>query len=106
MTAPRTLDTLAQNLLSSASARRRRAWPRAPRADYRAHPAWRAANLLPSAQAISRYARGNFNGPFVQDVRYITQYYELPEQKDALAALSPAIRTHDVAMPRRWALIP
>lgn len=39
---------------------------------------------LPSAQAISRYARGNFNGPFVQDVRYITQYYELPEQKDAL----------------------
>ncbi len=41
---------------------------------------------LPSAQAISRYARGNFNGPFVQDVRYITQYYELPEQKDALKA--------------------
>ncbi len=39
---------------------------------------------IPSAQAISRYARGNFNGPFVQDVRYITQYYELPEQKKAL----------------------
>jgi putative aldouronate transport system substrate-binding protein len=39
---------------------------------------------LPSAQAISRYARGNFNGPFIQDVRYITQYYELPEQKKAL----------------------
>ena len=39
---------------------------------------------VPSAQAISRYARGNFNGPFVQDVRYITQYYELPEQKKAL----------------------
>jgi putative aldouronate transport system substrate-binding protein len=39
---------------------------------------------LPSAQAISRYARGNFNGPFVQDVRYVQQYYELPEQKDAL----------------------
>jgi len=43
---------------------------------------------LPSAQAISRYARGNFNGPFVQDVRYITQYYELPEQKDALTQWS------------------
>src|SRR5258708_7020863 len=41
---------------------------------------------LPSAQAISRYARGNFNGPFVQDVRYVQQYYELPEQKDALTA--------------------
>jgi len=39
---------------------------------------------IPSAQMISRYARGNFNGPFVQDVRYITQYYELPEQKKAL----------------------
>jgi len=39
---------------------------------------------IPSAQMISRFARGNFNGPFVQDVRYITQYYELPEQKKAL----------------------
>jgi putative aldouronate transport system substrate-binding protein len=39
---------------------------------------------VPSAQMISRFARGNFNGPFVQDVRYITQYYELPEQKKAL----------------------
>ena len=38
---------------------------------------------VPSAQMISRYARGNFNGPFVQDVRYIEQYYELPEQKKA-----------------------
>ncbi len=28
-----------------------------------------------------------------------------PDQKDALAALSPAIRTHDVAMPRRWAAL-
>jgi len=39
---------------------------------------------IPPAQAISRYARGNFNGPFVQDVRYILQYYELPEQREAL----------------------
>lgn len=39
---------------------------------------------IPSAQMISQFARGNFNGPFIQDVRYITQYYELPEQKKAL----------------------
>ena len=39
---------------------------------------------LPPAQAISRYARANFNGPFVQDKRYIEQYYQLQEQKDAL----------------------
>src|SRR5258708_26589021 len=41
---------------------------------------------LPSAQAISRYARGNVNGPLVQDVRYVQQYYELPEQRDGLTA--------------------
>ena len=39
---------------------------------------------LPPAQAMSRYIRGNFNGPFVQDTRYIEQYFELPAQKDAL----------------------
>jgi putative aldouronate transport system substrate-binding protein len=39
---------------------------------------------LPPAQAMSRYIRGNFNGPFVQDKRYIEQYYQLQEQKDAL----------------------
>jgi putative aldouronate transport system substrate-binding protein len=39
---------------------------------------------LPPAQAMSRYIRGNFNGPFVQDPRYIEQYYELQAQKDAL----------------------
>jgi putative aldouronate transport system substrate-binding protein len=33
---------------------------------------------------MSRYIRGNFNGPFVQDTRYIEQYFELPAQKDAL----------------------
>ena len=38
----------------------------------------------PPAQAMSRYIRGNFNGPFVQDKRYIEQYYQLQEQKDAL----------------------
>jgi putative aldouronate transport system substrate-binding protein len=33
---------------------------------------------------MSRHIRGNFNGPFVQDARYIEQYYELQAQKDAL----------------------
>ncbi len=39
---------------------------------------------LPSGQAIAQYARSIHNGPFVQDPGYIMQYYELPEQKDAL----------------------
>ena len=39
---------------------------------------------LPPAQAMSRYIRGNFNGPFLQDVRYLEQYYEIQAQKDAL----------------------
>jgi putative aldouronate transport system substrate-binding protein len=39
---------------------------------------------LPPAQAMSRYFRGNFNGPFLQDVRYLEQYYEIQVQKDAL----------------------
>jgi putative aldouronate transport system substrate-binding protein len=39
---------------------------------------------LPPAQAIAKYARSINNGPFVQDPGYIMQYYELPEQKDAL----------------------
>lgn len=39
---------------------------------------------LPPAQAMSRYIRGNFNGPFVQDAGYIMQYYQLQAQKDAL----------------------
>jgi putative aldouronate transport system substrate-binding protein len=39
---------------------------------------------LPPAQAMSRHIRGNFNGPFVQDPRYLEQYFELQVQKDAL----------------------
>jgi putative aldouronate transport system substrate-binding protein len=52
---------------------------------------------LPPAQAMSRYIRGNFNGPFVQDTRYIEQYFELPAQKEALKTwLEP---TDDRQMP-------
>lgn len=38
---------------------------------------------LPVSQAMSAYIRGNYNGPFVQDVRYLEQYYTLEEQKEA-----------------------
>lgn len=37
---------------------------------------------LPVSQAMSAYIRGNYNGPFVQDVRYLEQYYTLEEQKE------------------------
>ncbi len=36
------------------------------------------------AQAMTKYFRGSFNGPFVQDRRYMEQYYELPEQREAV----------------------
>lgn len=39
---------------------------------------------MPIAQAMSSYVRGNYNGPFVQDVRYVEQYYTLPEQRDTI----------------------
>ena len=37
---------------------------------------------LPVSQAMSAYIRGNYNGPFVQDARYLEQYYTLYEQKE------------------------
>lgn len=33
------------------------------------------------AQSMSAYIRGNYNGPFVQDLRYIEQYYTIETQK-------------------------
>lgn len=39
---------------------------------------------LTVAQGMSKYIRGYLNGPFVQDLEYIYQYYQRPEQKDAL----------------------
>jgi putative aldouronate transport system substrate-binding protein len=41
-------------------------------------------NGLPVAQALASYVRGNMAGPFIQDGGYITQYYSLPEQRQAL----------------------
>ncbi|WP_282937501.1 extracellular solute-binding protein [Paenibacillus sp. RC67] len=39
---------------------------------------------LAPAQALALYARGGYNGPFVQDKRYIEQYLTMPEQKEAI----------------------
>ena len=41
-------------------------------------------NGLPISQAMATYIRGNYNGPFVQDLRYLEQYYTLDEQKATL----------------------
>lgn len=37
---------------------------------------------LPVSQAMSSYIRGNYNGPFVQDLRYLEQYYTMEAQKE------------------------
>ncbi|GAE07514.1 extracellular solute-binding protein [Paenibacillus sp. JCM 10914] len=39
---------------------------------------------LAPAQALAMYTRASYFGPFVQDIRYMEQYYTLPEQKDAI----------------------
>lgn len=38
---------------------------------------------LPMAKALARYTRSHFNGPFIQDGRYIEQYYNLPQQRES-----------------------
>jgi putative aldouronate transport system substrate-binding protein len=38
---------------------------------------------LPVAQAMAANIRGNSSGPFVQDKRYVEQYFQLPVQQDA-----------------------
>ncbi|WP_028560190.1 extracellular solute-binding protein [Paenibacillus pinihumi] len=40
---------------------------------------------LAPAQAISMYARGSYNGPFVQDKRYAEQFFALQTQRDAVS---------------------
>jgi putative aldouronate transport system substrate-binding protein len=41
---------------------------------------------LAPAQAMGLYIRGNYNGPFIQDKRYIEQYLALQSQRDAVTA--------------------
>jgi putative aldouronate transport system substrate-binding protein len=43
---------------------------------------------LPPVSAMSLYIRAHYNGPFVQDKRYIEQYSVLPEQKEAISIWS------------------
>ncbi|BFT70689.1 ABC transporter substrate-binding protein [Paenibacillus sp. P36] len=43
---------------------------------------------LAPAQALAMYARSGYNGPFVQDKRYIEQYLTMPEQKDGITVWS------------------
>jgi len=41
---------------------------------------------LTQAQAMMKYFRASNQGPFIQDVGYIEQYYAKPQQQEALAA--------------------
>ncbi|MBW7462021.1 ABC transporter substrate-binding protein, partial [Paenibacillus sepulcri] len=43
----------------------------------------RNPDRLAPSQALAMYNRASYFGPFVQDVRYLEQYYVLPEQKEA-----------------------
>ncbi|MFN8495052.1 MAG: hypothetical protein U0350_46040 [Caldilineaceae bacterium] len=52
---------------------------------------------LPLAQSMARHFRSNFAGPFVQDIRYLEQYFALPEQKEAYKTWGEA--GHDKIMP-------
>ncbi len=38
---------------------------------------------LPIAQAMAKFFQASYSGPFVQDKRYIEQFYTMPEQRDA-----------------------
>jgi len=52
---------------------------------------------LPLAQSMAQHFRSNFSGPFVQDLRYLEQYFALPEQKEAYETWGKA--GHDKIMP-------
>jgi len=47
--------------------------------------------------AMARYFRSNYNGPFVQDVRYFEQFLAYPEQLAAVATWSQP--THEKQLP-------
>ncbi|NJM40016.1 MAG: extracellular solute-binding protein [Anaerolineae bacterium] len=65
------------------------------------YPKWRdeivKPEKLPLAQSIAQHARSNFSGPFVQDIRYLEQYFALPEQLEAYKTWSDA--DHSRIMP-------
>jgi ABC-type sugar transport system, periplasmic component len=43
-------------------------------------------NGLTVSEALGGYTRAAYNGPFVQDPKYMEQYYQYPQQKDAIKA--------------------
>ena len=43
---------------------------------------------LSVAGGLTKYVRASYNGPFVQDERYIDQFYALPEQREAVTIWS------------------
>ncbi|WP_083205315.1 extracellular solute-binding protein [Bacillus sp. FJAT-27264] len=49
---------------------------------------------LAPAQSLAMYTRASYFGPFVQDARYLEQYYFLPEQKDAVSIWSDTDAKH------------
>ncbi len=51
------------------------------------------------AQAISNYCLAPMNGPFIQDVGYIQQYYTMPQQKAALKKWSTKDATTSIEPP-------
>ncbi|MCL2069282.1 MAG: extracellular solute-binding protein, partial [Oscillospiraceae bacterium] len=51
------------------------------------------------ANMMSFYSRGNMNGPFIQDVEYIIQFYDLPQQKNALVEWTKQIDPASTLLP-------
>ncbi|NQX64151.1 extracellular solute-binding protein [Paenibacillus qinlingensis] len=52
---------------------------------------------LPVTQAMAKYFQASWSGPFVQDKRYIEQYYTIPAQRDAQKTWTAA--DHSKQMP-------
>ncbi|WP_277679668.1 hypothetical protein [Gracilibacillus dipsosauri] len=53
---------------------------------------------LPMTQALGKFIRASYGGPLIQDKRYLEQYYELPEQKEAVELWSESAE-NDINMP-------
>ncbi|MDQ1912796.1 extracellular solute-binding protein [Paenibacillus sp. GD4] len=51
---------------------------------------------LAPAQAMSMHIRANYNGPFVQDKRYIMQYLALPNQREAIGVWKTDVAKHQM----------
>lgn len=52
---------------------------------------------LPMQQALARHNRAGWDGPFVQDLRYLEQYAALPEQQESLEVW--AVPSNEKLMP-------